>query len=142
MKCVRAFDYYYFTQFNRAVWQRLDRSRRPLVNFDFCRGPRRSLANQNSRKTMIQRILLWVFHLFLALKRFFAALLTRPRPQPLRATRRKVPAHLAVTLSELRDPNKYPDDLRDALESVRRLVDWCRAIGIRTLSVFDKEGQC
>lgn len=89
---------------------------------------------------MLQQVLLWILHLILALKRFFSSLLPHPPPQPLRATRRKVPTHLAVTLSELRDPKKHPGDLRDALESVRRLADWCRAVGIQTLSLFDQEG--
>ena len=91
---------------------------------------------------MLRYALLWLFHLFLALKRFFASLLPRKQPRPLRAHRRKLPNHLAVLLStkESLDNGKY--NLAEVIESVCRLVEWSRASGIETLSVFDSASKC
>ncbi|PVF92003.1 hypothetical protein CPB86DRAFT_744895 [Serendipita vermifera] len=89
---------------------------------------------------MLQYALLWVFHLFLALKRFVASLLPRRQPQALRARRRKLPAHLAVLLCSEKNLKGNGLDVSEALESVRRLISWCQSTGITTLSVFDEAG--
>ncbi|CAG7847642.1 SubName: Full=Uncharacterized protein {ECO:0000313/EMBL:CCA73534.1} [Serendipita indica DSM 11827] len=86
---------------------------------------------------MLRYALLWLFHLFLALKRFFASLLPRKQPRPLRAHRRKLPNHLAVLLSTKESVGNGEYNLGEAIESVCRLVEWCRASGIEILSVFD-----
>jgi hypothetical protein len=90
---------------------------------------------------MLQYALLWVFHLFLALKRFVASLLPRRQPQVLRARRRKLPAHLAVLLCSEKNIKSNGLELPEALESVRRLVSWCQSTGITTLSIFDEAGK-
>lgn len=89
---------------------------------------------------MLQYALLWLFHLFLALKRFVSTLLPRRQPRPLGTKRRKLPGHLAVLLSHDKFPGKTKNELPEALESVRRLALWCRIAGIRVLSVYDDEG--
>lgn len=89
---------------------------------------------------MLQYVLLWLFHLVLALKRFVSTLLPRRLPRPLQTRRRKIPEHLAVTLRSEGAPGNAVVDLAGALESVTRLVGWCRIAGIQTLSVFDEAG--
>ena len=89
---------------------------------------------------MLQYALLWLFHLVLALKRFMSTLLPRRQPRPLQTRRRKVPEHLAVILRSEGTSKEATVDLPDALESVRRLVEWSKVAGIQTLSVFDEAG--
>ncbi|KAG8800982.1 hypothetical protein FRC18_007907, partial [Serendipita sp. 400] len=86
---------------------------------------------------MLEYALLWLFHLILALKRFFATLLPAKSPQPLRARRKKLPNHLAVLLSSEGNVGNGVEDAAVAIESVRRLAEWCRITGIEVLSVFD-----
>ncbi|KAG8827492.1 hypothetical protein FRC17_007825 [Serendipita sp. 399] len=92
------------------------------------------------RKSMLEFALLWLFHLFLALKRFFATLLPVKSPRPLRARRKKLPNHLAVLLSSEGNSGNNVTDGPEAIESVRRLAEWCRITGIEVLSVFDSAG--
>jgi len=90
---------------------------------------------------MLQYALLWLFHLFLAFKRFVSTLLPRRRPRPLHARRRKLPGHLAVLLRHGEPHEGATSELLETLESVRRLAVWCRMAGIRVLSVYDEKGQ-
>ncbi|KAG8758618.1 hypothetical protein FRC14_007746 [Serendipita sp. 396] len=90
---------------------------------------------------MLEYALLWLFHLILALKRFFATLLPAKSPQPLRARRKKLPNHLAVLLSSEGNVGNGVEDAAVAIESVRRLAEWCRITGIEVLSVFDPAGK-
>ncbi|KAG8814017.1 hypothetical protein FRC17_001332 [Serendipita sp. 399] len=91
-------------------------------------------------ESMLEYALLWLFHLFLALKRFFATLLPAKSPRPLRARRKKLPNHLAVLLSSEGNSGNTVTDGPEAIESVRRLAEWCRITGIEVLSVFDSAG--
>lgn len=91
---------------------------------------------------MLQYVLLWILHLIVALKRFASTLLPRRRPRPLRTRRRKLPRHLAVMLRSEGSLGSKTIDLEDALESVKRLVAWCRVAGVQVLSVYDEAGTC
>lgn len=51
-----------------------------------------------------------------------------------------MPEHLAVILRSEGTSEDAKADLLDALESVKRLVEWSKVAGIRTLSVFDEAG--
>jgi len=95
---------------------------------------------------MIRHALLWLFHLILNLYRFISCLRPRRAPQPLRSNRRKIPKHLAVIFGDYYGVNRSrmtPNaaELEDTMESVRRLVEWCRVIGIGILSVYDQQGK-
>ncbi|KAI0651928.1 hypothetical protein C8Q79DRAFT_67547 [Trametes meyenii] len=60
-------------------------------------------------------------------------------PLPLTATRSKTPLHLALVLV----PNPAVDEEVNEqymLESVVQIAGWCKAAGIRRLSVYDREG--
>jgi hypothetical protein len=68
-------------------------------------------SNQN-RGIMIRHALLWLFHLFLNFYRFVSCLRPRRAPQPLRASRRKLPKHLAVVFGDY-----YGDRTRSQMTS-------------------------
>ena len=96
---------------------------------------------------MIYHAFLWLFHLFLNVYRFLSCLRPRRAPQPLRASRRRLPKHLAVIFGDYYgDRNRSrmtsrSSELSDMMESVRRLVEWCRVIGVGILSVYDQQGR-
>jgi undecaprenyl pyrophosphate synthase len=95
---------------------------------------------------MICRALLWIFHLFLNLYRFISCLRPQRAPQPLRASRRRLPRHLAVVFGDYYGVNRSrmtprAAEFEDTMESVRRLVEWCRVIGVGILSVYDQQGK-
>lgn len=95
---------------------------------------------------MICRALLWLFHLILNLYRFLSCLRPLRAPQPLRASRRKLPKHLAVVFGDYYGVDRSQMTTRaaefgDTMESVRRLVEWCRVIGVGILSVYDQQGK-
>lgn len=95
---------------------------------------------------MICRAFLWLFHLFLNLYRFISSLRPRRAPQPLRASRRKLPKHLAVVFGDYYGVHRSQmtsraAEFEDTMESVRRLVEWCRVIGVGILSVYDQQGK-
>ncbi|KAJ7125624.1 hypothetical protein C8R43DRAFT_1029634 [Mycena crocata] len=60
-------------------------------------------------------------------------------PLPLQVTRRRTPHHLALLLVS---DSVYGSDITQEflLETVNRTVDWCRAVGIEKLTVYDNEG--
>jgi hypothetical protein len=98
---------------------------------------------------MILHSLLWLLHLFLNTYRFISCLRPRRAPQPLCASRRKLPKHLAVIFGDYYGDRRRNQprmtlraaELEDAKESVRRLVGWCRVIGVGILSVYDQQGK-
>lgn len=66
--------------------------------------------------------------------------LTRPTPAALKATRRRVPKHLAILF--------VPDTEFDErtiehciIESIQKSINWCQQVGVRELSVYDAEGE-
>ena len=78
-----------------------------------------------------------VYHLILVFKSLVSR--TRKAPLPLTATRAKLPFHLALAL--VADPHKDEEtNERYMLYSVDRIADWCQAVGIRRLTVYDREG--
>jgi len=65
--------------------------------------------------------------------------LTRPTPEALKATRRRVPRHLAILF--------VPDTEFDEktiehciIESIQKSINWCQQVGVRELTVYDAEG--
>ncbi|KAI0361532.1 hypothetical protein OH77DRAFT_1492567 [Trametes cingulata] len=60
-------------------------------------------------------------------------------PRPIAARRSKMPSHLALTLV----PNSEDDDEVNEqymLDSVEKVVHWCKLAGIRRLTVYDRQG--
>ncbi|KAJ7706226.1 hyphal tip protein, partial [Mycena rosella] len=91
---------------------------------------------------LLESAFLRVLHSFYFLIALFSACWHRIHitpPLPLEATRRRTPQHLALLL--------VPDSAHDLavvreslLESVRLTVDWCRAVGVQKLTLYDSEG--
>ncbi|RDX42615.1 hypothetical protein OH76DRAFT_1410958 [Lentinus brumalis] len=87
------------------------------------------------------RLILAVLHAVYRLVLVFKSLNSRLRrqPTPLDAGRTKVPSHLALSLIanpavEEESNEKY------MLNSVEKVASWCQVVGIRRLTVYDREG--
>ncbi|KAI0639478.1 hypothetical protein C8Q77DRAFT_66847 [Trametes polyzona] len=77
-----------------------------------------------------------LYRLVLVLKAVFRS---DTDPRTLTAERSKLPQHLALALV----PNPGADDEANEqylLNSVEKVAGWCRVVGIRQLSVYDREG--
>ena len=72
----------------------------------------------------------------------FVALLYHPfvpNPLPLDASRSKIPRNLALVLSETSsDPSE--EEIDAILKSVVHAVEWCEAVGVKSLCVYDQHG--
>lgn len=91
--------------------------------------------------SFLLRSLLHVLHFFYHISTLLASWKPHPQPHEISYTRKQVPRHLALVL--IADPDEFTS--RDAvvecfLESVQRTVGWCRAVGIRKLTVYDRDG--
>ncbi|KAK2461948.1 hypothetical protein APHAL10511_006411 [Amanita phalloides] len=80
--------------------------------------------------------LIHTFYSFYLLIGAYRAHLTRSRPAPIHAPRRRVPKHLALLFSHI--PQRAAEDR--LIDCVTRVVDWCRTAGIRKLTVYDEHG--
>ena len=60
-------------------------------------------------------------------------------PQPLVCNRRQVPAHVAVLFASHDDTalEKFEGDI---LGNIAQLVAWCRLVGVKRLTVYDRKG--
>lgn len=66
--------------------------------------------------------------------------LTGTYPQPLTATRRRIPKHLAILL--VADLNPLSEVSEESLiHSVANAIGWCRTIGTEKLTVYDEHGR-
>lgn len=64
-----------------------------------------------------------------------------PAPQPLRASRPRIPKHLAIVFNI--DPVVSDAVAQEILtESVVDAVSWCRTVGIGKLTVYEESGMC
>jgi hypothetical protein len=67
--------------------------------------------------------------------------LTGASPQPLEATRRRIPKHLAVIIAV--DPKSSCEDVEKSLiGTIVNVVAWCRIIGTQKLTVYEEHGMC
>lgn len=87
------------------------------------------------------RSLLHVLHLFYYLFTLVASWKSRPQPQELSYPRKQIPRHLALLLASDGNESTSGDvALECFLESIQRTVGWCRAVGVRKLTVYDRDG--
>ncbi|KAF9787178.1 hypothetical protein BJ322DRAFT_705903 [Thelephora terrestris] len=87
------------------------------------------------------RSLLHVLHFFYYLLTLIASWKSRPQPHELSYPRKQLPRHLALLLASDGDESTSGDvTLECFLESIQRTVGWCREVGIRKLTVYDREG--
>ena len=104
---------------------------------DTSRGVQDAVTAMSWLATFTLAVLHSLYHLILVFKSL--AFRYRGSPLPLAAPRSKLPSHLALTLVE--------DSIKDEeaaekymLNTVDRCAEWCRAVGIRRLTVYDREG--
>lgn len=60
-------------------------------------------------------------------------------PQPLAVHRKQVPAHIALLFTCDDDRAAEPFE-KDMLANVEQAVAWCRVVGIKRLTVYDRKG--
>lgn len=93
---------------------------------------------------MLASLCLHIFHCFysltIAFSHFWSKLLYRRKPRPLNAVRSKTPSHLALLLATNGCNDKEYIEV-SLVETVARTVAWCRAAGIKELTVYDTEGE-
>ena len=90
------------------------------------------------------RFALWLLHFLYSIHLALLSIRCRyfqSAPRALTATRSKTPSHLALVLAS-QEPYLCASDAREAfLACTERAVAYCRAVGIRCLSVYDRQGQ-
>ena len=93
--------------------------------------------------SLLATVALAILHSLYRLVLVLKSLATRFRkdPLPLTAQRSKLPAHLALTLVADSDEDEEANE-KYMLDSVGKVAAWCQAVGIRRLTVYDREGKC
>ncbi|KAJ3569774.1 hypothetical protein NP233_g4830 [Leucocoprinus birnbaumii] len=87
---------------------------------------------------LVLRVLHFLYALVSLLHSFWCRQ-TRPSPQPLQASRRRLPKNLALVF--VGDPNIPRDILeKTILQSCLNVVEWCRTLGIPKLTIFEEHG--
>ncbi|KAG2072597.1 hypothetical protein BDR04DRAFT_1230339 [Suillus decipiens] len=91
---------------------------------------------------MVTSLFLWLLHLLHVSLVFLRTKFQKRRylpPRPLTAYRSKLPKHLAIILVSYHAANpKHTEELY--LESLVRVVKWCKASGIGQVTAYDSEG--
>jgi len=91
--------------------------------------------------SFLLRSLLHVLHLFYHIVTLVTSWKSLPQPYELSHPRKQIPRHLALLLVSDNDESASGDAVLECfLESIQRTVGWCRAVGIRKLTVYDRDG--
>ncbi|KAH9081893.1 hypothetical protein EDB83DRAFT_2335423 [Lactarius deliciosus] len=92
---------------------------------------------------LLFRFVLWVLHILYSVYLALSSIRSRylqSAPRVLTATRSKIPSHLALVLVS-QEPELCVSEARETfLACTERAVAYCRAAGIRCLSVYDRQG--
>ena len=85
------------------------------------------------------RVLHFFYHIFTLIASWKS--LPHPNPYELLYPRKSTPRHLALLLAS-DDGESAPADavLECYLESIHRIVGWCRTVGIHKLTAYDRDG--
>ena len=87
------------------------------------------------------RLHLHALHFFYRVFTLVASWKSQPRPHKLSDPRKQSPRRLALLLvSDGSRPTSEDAVLECYLESTQRAVGWCRTVGIRELTVYDRDG--
>ena len=87
---------------------------------------------------------LYILHAFYVLWQAVVALFSNVKattPQPLDATRKKLPKHLALLLADTEGGNLEEKE-NAVVQSICEAVRCCSKAGIHNLSVYDRSGVC
>lgn len=87
--------------------------------------------------TFVLSVLHALYKLVLAFKSLSARFLQEPLP--LASERSKVPSHLALNLISNPEADEE-DNEKYMLNSVENVAAWCQAVGIKRLTVYDRDG--
>ncbi|KAI0307996.1 hypothetical protein B0F90DRAFT_1679165 [Multifurca ochricompacta] len=92
---------------------------------------------------LVLRLALWFLHFFYSV--FLALSSIRSRyfrtaPRLLTATRSKIPSHLALILASQESDLRTSQAQEALLRCTEKAIACCRAVGIRCLSVYDRQG--
>lgn len=91
--------------------------------------------------SLLLRTLLRVLHFFYHIFTLILSWKPQPHPHELSYPRKQTPRHLALLLVSDGDEPPSADALLECyLESTQRVVGWCRTVGIRKLTVYDRDG--
>ena len=91
--------------------------------------------------SFLLRTLLHVLHFFYRIFTLVASRKSQPQPHELSYPRKQIPRHLALLLVSDGDESSSGDAVLECfLESVQRTVGWCQTVGIRKLTVYDRNG--
>jgi len=92
--------------------------------------------------SFLLRSLLHFLHFFYHIFTLLASRKSQLEPHDLLYPRKQIPRHLALLLVSHGDDEPKSGDavLECFLESIQRTVGWCRAVGIRKLTVYERNG--
>jgi len=91
--------------------------------------------------SFLLRSLLHLLHFFYRILTLVASWKSQPQPHELSYPRRQIPRHIALLLVSDGDESASGDAVLECfLESIQRTAGWCRAVGIRKLTVYDRDG--
>ena len=86
-------------------------------------------------------LFLHALHCFYRVFTLVASWKSQLQPHKLSDPRKQIPRHLALLLvSDGSRPTSEDAVLECYLESTQRAVGWCRTIGIRELTIYDRDG--
>jgi len=91
--------------------------------------------------SFLLRGLLYALHFFYYLFTLAASWKSQPLPRELSYPRKQIPRHLALLLVSDNHGSTSRDAILECfLESIQRTVGWCQTVGIRKLTVYDRDG--
>ena len=91
--------------------------------------------------SLLLRTLLRVLHFFYHIFTLITSWKPQQPPHELSYPRKQIPRHLALLLVSDSDESPSADAVLECyLESVHRLVGWCRTVGIQKLTAYDRDG--
>jgi len=91
--------------------------------------------------SFLLRSLLHVLHFLYHIFTLVASRKSQPLPHELSYPRKQTPRHLALLLVSDGEESASPEAVVECfLESIQRTVGWCRTVGIRKLTVYDRNG--
>ena len=91
--------------------------------------------------SFLLRSLLHLLHFFYHVFTLISSRKPQPQPHELSYPRKQVPRHLALLLvSENNESTSGDAVLECFLESIQRTAGWCGTVGIRSLTVYDRDG--